>query len=113
MTSTKRSKAVLSDSRSNRDRSRVSNALGVHSISNVPYHLIFLEGVYLDRTDQGRKPRFLKVEVPTDSDITDVVQQSSRRVIRTLCRLGYLEAGIDDAMATGYDPIRARISCKS
>ena len=79
---------------------RLGSALNL----NVHYHLIFLEGVYLDRTDQGRKPRFLKVEVPTDSDITDVVQQSSRRVIRTLCRLGYLEAGIDDAMATGYDP---------
>jgi Putative transposase len=73
---------------------------------NVHYHLIFLEGVYLDRTDQGRKPRFLKVEPPTDTDIADVVQKISRRVIRTLCRLGYLEAGIDDAMATGYDPLR-------
>ena len=73
---------------------------------NVPYHLIFLEGVYLDRTDQSRKPRFLKVEPPTDSDIADVVQKISRRVIRTLRRLGYLKAGIDDAMATGYDPLR-------
>src|SRR5215831_8960313 len=73
---------------------------------NVHYHLIFLEGVYLDRTDHGRKPRFLKVEVPTDTDITDVVQKISRRVIRTLRRLGYLESGIDDAMATGYDPLR-------
>jgi Putative transposase len=35
-----------------------------------------------------------------------VVQQISRRVIRTLCRLRYLEAGIDDTIATGYDPLR-------
>ena len=30
----------------------------------------------------------------------------SQRVIRTLRRLGYLEAGIDDAVATGGDPLR-------
>jgi hypothetical protein len=80
---------------------RFGSALNV----NVHYHLIFLEGVYLDRPDQGRKPRFLKVEPPTDTDIADVVQKISRRVIRTLRRLGYLEAGIDDARATGYDPL--------
>jgi hypothetical protein len=71
----------------------------------VHYHLIFLEGVYLDRTDQGRKPRFLKVEPPTDTDIAAVVQKISRRVIRKLRQLRYLEAGIDTAMATGYDPL--------
>src|SRR2546425_13179103 len=34
-----------------------------------------------------------------------VLQKISRRVIRTLRHLGYLEAGIDDAVATGYDPL--------
>ena len=34
-----------------------------------------------------------------------MVQKISRRVIRTLRRLGYLEAGIDAAAATGYDPL--------
>src|SRR5215510_10221313 len=33
------------------------------------------------------------------------VQKISRRVIRTLRRLEYLEAGIDDTVATGYDPL--------
>jgi hypothetical protein len=27
------------------------------SISNVPYHVVFLEGVYLDRTEASLKPR--------------------------------------------------------
>jgi hypothetical protein len=72
---------------------------------NVHFHFVFLEGVYLDRTAQGRKPRFLKGEPPSDTDIAKVLQQSSRRVIRTLRRLGYLETGTDDAMATGYDPL--------
>jgi hypothetical protein len=57
----------------------------------VHYHCVFLEGVYLDRTDQGLKPRFVKAEPPTDADMAAVVQKISRRVIRTLWRLGYLE----------------------
>jgi Putative transposase len=78
---------------------------------NVHYHLISLKGVYLDRTHQGRKPRFLKVEVPTDTDIADVcscgagdvVQKISRWVIRTLRHLGYLETGLD-TVVTDSDP---------
>ena len=35
-----------------------------------------------------------------------MVQKISRQVIHTLRRLGYLEAGIDDARVTGYDPLR-------
>jgi hypothetical protein len=34
-----------------------------------------------------------------------VLQKISRRVIRKLRRLGYLEAGIDVPVATGYDPL--------
>jgi Transposase zinc-binding domain/Putative transposase len=64
---------------------------------NLHFHVVFLEGVYLDRTDQGRKPRFVKGEPPSDTDIAEVLQKISRRVIRTLRWLGYLEAGIDEA----------------
>ena len=35
-----------------------------------------------------------------------VVQQISSRVLRTLRRRGYLEAGTDDVVATGHDPRR-------
>ena len=73
---------------------------------NLHFHLIFLEGVYLDRTEASLKPRFVKVEPPTDADITAVVQKISRRVIRTLRHLGYLEAGRDGAIPTGHDPLR-------
>ena len=65
-----------------------------------------MEGVYLDRTDEGRTPRFLAGEPPTDGDITTVLQKISRRVIRTLCRLGYLETGLEPPVATGDDPLR-------
>jgi hypothetical protein len=32
--------------------------------SNVHFHVVFLEGVYLDRTEAALKPRFIKVEPP-------------------------------------------------
>ena len=73
---------------------------------NLHFHCVFMEGVYLDRTDEGRKPRFLAGEPPTDGDITTVLQKISRRVIRKLCRLGYLETGLEPPVATGYDPLR-------
>jgi hypothetical protein len=72
---------------------------------NLHFHCVFLEGVYLDHTDQGHKPRFLTGEPPTDTDIAEVVQKISHRVLRTLRSLGYLEAGGDAGVATGYDPL--------
>ena len=36
---------------------------------------------------------------------SQVVQKISRRVLRTLRQLGYLEAGLDAVVATGYDPL--------
>jgi len=81
---------------------RFGSALNV----NLHFHCVFMEGVYLDRTDEGRKPRFLAGEPPTDGDITTVLQKISQRVIRKLCRLGYLETGLESPVATGYDPLR-------
>jgi hypothetical protein len=72
---------------------------------NLHFHMIFLEGVYVDRTAQGLRSRFVQGEPPSDADIAAVVQKISRRVIRTLRQLGYLEAGLDAAVATGYDPL--------
>jgi hypothetical protein len=74
---------------------------------NLHFHVISLEGVYLDRTDQPRQPRFLQSEPPTDTEIAEVIQKLSRRVIRTLRRLGSLDAGPETPVATGYDPLRA------
>jgi len=72
---------------------------------NLHFHVVFLEGVYLDRTDQGLKPWFVKCEPPSDAAIATVLQKISHRVIRTLRRLGYLEARMDAAVATTYDPL--------
>src|SRR5262249_2701943 len=73
---------------------------------NLHFHCVFMEGVYLERTDAGRKPRFLAGEPPVDTDITDVIQKIRRRVIRKLRHLSYLEAGLESPVATGYDPLR-------
>jgi hypothetical protein len=72
---------------------------------NLHDHVIVMEGVCLDRTDQGLKPRFLKGEPPSDADVANMIQKISRRVICTLRRLGYLEAGMEVPVATGYDPL--------
>jgi Putative transposase/Transposase zinc-binding domain len=73
---------------------------------NLHFHCVFLEGVYLDRTEAGLTPRFVTGEPPTDADIAAVITKISHRVIRKLHQLGYLEAGLDAAVATGYDPLR-------
>jgi len=80
---------------------RFGSALNVH----LHFHILFLEGVYLDRTTVGLKPRFLVGAPPTDTAIAAVLQKISRRVIRKLRRLGYLETGVDAPVATGYDPL--------
>ncbi len=58
---------------------------------NLHYHFIFLEGVYLDRSAQGLKPKFVKLYPLGDADIATVVATISQRVIRKLRKLGYLE----------------------
>src|SRR5215467_305241 len=80
---------------------RFGSALNV----NLHFHCIFLEGVYCDRTEVNLKPRFVTGEPPSDADVAAVVQKISRRVIRKLRHLGYLEAGSDAAVATDYDPL--------
>jgi hypothetical protein len=72
--------------------------------ANLHFHVVFLEGVFVDRTAQGLKPRFLPADPPTDTDIATVLQTISRRVIRQLRKLGYLEADTEDVVPTGYDP---------
>jgi hypothetical protein len=81
---------------------RFGSALNV----TLHFHCVFLEGVYCDGTEAGLKPRFVTAEPPSDADITKILQKISHRVIRQLCRLGYLEAGVEAAVATGYDPLR-------
>src|SRR5438874_3613227 len=81
---------------------RVGSAINL----NLHFHCVFLEGVYLDRTEEGLTPRFVTGEPPTDADIAAVITKISHRVMRKLRQLGYLEAGLDATVATDYDPLR-------
>ena len=72
---------------------------------NLHFHCVFLEGVYLDRTEAGLKPHCVTGEPPTDADIAAVITKISHRVMRKLRQLGYLEAGLDATVATDYDPL--------
>jgi hypothetical protein len=72
---------------------------------NLHDHVIVMEGVFLDRTDQGCTPRLLTGEPPSDADVAHVVQKISRRVIRQLRHLGSLEAGIAVPVATRSAPL--------
>src|SRR6266545_3804371 len=80
---------------------RFGSAINLH----LHFHVVFLEGVYLDRADQGLTPRFVKGEPPPNTAIAAVVQKISHRVMRKLRQLGYLEPSLDAAVATGYDPL--------
>src|SRR5919109_1128675 len=72
-------------------RQRFGSALNVH----LHFHILFLEGVYLDRTAVGLKPHFLAVEPPSHADVAEAVQKISRRVIRSPRRRGHFEAGVE------------------
>jgi hypothetical protein len=54
---------------------------------NLHFHCVFLEGVYLDRTEAGLTPRFVTGEPPTDADIAAVITKISHRVMRKLRQL--------------------------
>jgi hypothetical protein len=71
---------------------------------NLHYHFVFLEGVFVEHTAQGLKPRFLPAAAPTDADIATVLHQISQHLIRELRQRGYLEADTQDGVPMGYDP---------
>jgi Transposase zinc-binding domain/Putative transposase len=52
--------------------------------ANLHYHLVFIEGVFVDRAAQGLKPRFVQADPPTDAEVAAVLYTISRRVIRQL-----------------------------
>jgi hypothetical protein len=64
---------------------------------NLHVHVIFLEGVY---------ERFRPQAPPTDAEVAAMLHKISQRVIRHLRKQGYLEAGTEDVVSTGYDPTR-------
>jgi hypothetical protein len=71
---------------------------------NLPYHMIFLEGSMKSAVLRAASHGFAPQEPPTDAEIAAVLDKISQRVIRALRTLGYLEAGTEDVVPTGYNP---------
>src|SRR5438128_6877725 len=59
----------------------------------------------LRSSSSGCEIRPAKGEPPSDADIAEILRKISRRVIRTLRQCGYLEGGVEEVVATGYDPL--------
>jgi hypothetical protein len=56
------------------------------------------------RLPTARPQCFRPAVPPTDADITIVLETISRRIIRALRKLGYLEVDTQEVVPTGYDP---------
>ena len=56
-----------------------SKFVSMRRTPNLHYHLIVIEGVFVDRTEQNLKPHFIKVEPPNDVEVAEVVRKISCR----------------------------------
>ena len=85
----------------------LSPAFGSAINLNLHFHCVFLEGVYLDRTDQGLKPGLSK---PSRPAIPTSPPWSRRSAIGSCAAppVRYPRPSLAAAVATGYDPLRRR-----
>src|SRR4030095_1176101 len=60
----------------------LQNGTLMHPSLSADHSFIFLEGACLDRAAQGRTPRFLTGEPPTDTDIPDVCSCGAGDVVQ-------------------------------
>ncbi len=66
---------------------------------NLHFHMLFLDGVYVERSDGG--VRFLWVKAPTSIEITQLADRIARRVGRYLERHGLLERDAQQSYLAG------------
>ena len=66
---------------------------------NVHFHMLFLDGVYVDQP--GGAARFRWVEAPTNAEITQLAHAIAQRVGRFLARQGLLERDAENSYLTG------------
>ena len=63
--------------------------------SDIHFHILFLDGIYGYRGN--RPPRFQRAKAPDKSELEDLVQSISQRVVRCLERQGLLEQDTESA----------------
>ena len=66
---------------------------------NIHFHILFLDGVYVDRT-HGSGTRFRRVRAPTSDELTQLTHTIARRIARYLERQGLLERDVESAWLT-------------
>jgi len=69
---------------------------------NIHYHMLFLDGVYIDSADNSRL-RFRWVKAPTSDELTHLTHTIAHRVARYLERQGLLERDAEHAYLTAND----------
>lgn len=81
---------------------------------NIHFHMLFLDGVYVERAD-GRLS-FRRTPAPSNVELSRLADQIARRVGRHLERLGLLERDADGAWLTdaaGSDDLMSRLRGRS
>jgi hypothetical protein len=66
---------------------------------NIHFHMLFLDGVYVDQPDGT--VRFRWVKAPTSGELTQLAQTIARRVGRFLERQGLLERDAENSYLAG------------
>jgi hypothetical protein len=66
---------------------------------NVHFHMLFLDGIYLERADGSL--RFLWVKAPTNAELAGLTQTLARRIGRFLERQGLLERDAENSYLAG------------
>lgn len=80
---------------------RFGSSLNVH----LHLHLMALDGVYLDRTERGLPPKFIKVTPPSDDEVCEALARIARKAIKKLRKMNYLQAAVEEeSVLTGLDP---------
>ena len=73
------------------------------------FHILALDGVYLDRSDRKLSPEFIDIKSPTDSEIQQVVKKVVQKIalksVKALRKLGFLEDATEEVLATGLDSL--------
>ena len=72
---------------------------------NVHFHILALDGVYLDRSDRKLSPEFISIKSPSETDLEVVVKKIAMKSVRALRKLGYLDDATEEVLATGLDPL--------
>ena len=80
--------------------SRLTARYSVWLSLNVHFHVLFLDGVYVDSA-KGSSTRFRWVKAPTSAELTHLTHTIARRVGRFLERQGLLERDAENSYLAG------------